>query len=65
MMAKREITFIVENNPDGGCSARALSEPIFTQADDLSQIQNCVRDAVRCHFDKDREPQIIHFDYRP
>jgi len=45
-----EIVFLVEEDPEGGYVARALGEAIFTQAKSLSEIENQVRDAVRCHF---------------
>ena len=45
-----EIVFLVEDDPDGGYTARALGESIFTQADDLKKLREMVRDAVRCHF---------------
>lgn len=45
-----EILFLVEEDPDGGYTARALGEAIFTQADDMAQLRDMIRDAVRCHF---------------
>jgi dephospho-CoA kinase len=55
-----EIIFLVEDDPEGGYTARALGESIFTQADDLSTLKEMVRDAVRCHFvDGDKLPEII------
>ncbi|MEH2438793.1 2-oxoisovalerate dehydrogenase E1 subunit beta [Nostoc sp.] len=45
-----EIVFIVEDNPDGGYTAVALTESIFTQADDIETLQEMVCDAVHCHF---------------
>src|SRR5687768_9009534 len=46
-----EIVFLVEQAPEGGFTARAVSESIFTEADDLSQLHERAREAVRCHFD--------------
>lgn len=40
-----EIVFLVEDDFDGGYSARALGESIFTQADDMDTLS---RDAPRC-----------------
>ena len=45
-----ELIFIVEEAPEGGYIARALGESIFTEADDLVQLYEMIRDAVRCHF---------------
>lgn len=52
-----EVVFVVQDDPDGGLTARALGHAIFTQADDLAQLREMVRDAVRCHFDED-EPRV-------
>jgi dephospho-CoA kinase len=55
-----EIVFLVGDDPDGGYTARALGEPIFTQADDLKTLREMVRDAVHCHFLEDQNrPKII------
>ncbi|MHC4136871.1 MAG: 2-oxoisovalerate dehydrogenase [Planctomycetota bacterium] len=55
-----EIVFLVEEDPDGGLTARALGESIFTQAEDMDALKEAVRDAVRCHFgDKENRPRII------
>jgi hypothetical protein len=45
-----EIVFLVEEDPDGGLTARAIGQSIFTQADDFDSLKESVRDAVRCHF---------------
>ncbi len=49
-----EIIFLVETSPEGGFIARAVSESIFTEADDLEQLNEEVRDAMRCHYDEER-----------
>lgn len=55
-----EIVFIVEEAPDGGLTARAVGESIFTEADDFDQLKVMVRDAVRCHFpDEQQRPKLI------
>lgn len=54
-----EIIFIVEEAPDGGYTARALSESIYTEADSLDALRDAVRDAVRCHFDEEARPRVI------
>jgi len=53
-----EIIFIVEEAPEGGYTARAVGESIFTQAEDPGLLQERVRDAVRCHFD-DMAPKPV------
>ena len=47
-----EIVFLVEDTPEGGYTARALAESIFTEADDLESLREMVKDAVNCHYDE-------------
>jgi hypothetical protein len=59
-----ELIFIVEEAPEGGYTARALGESIFTEADDLPQLQHQVRDAVLCHFDEEEaRPKLIRLHF--
>lgn len=59
-----ELIFVVEEAPEGGYTARALGESIFTEADDLAQLQNQVRDAVLCHFDEEEaRPKLIRLHF--
>jgi hypothetical protein len=46
-----DLIFLVEEAPEGGYTARAIGESIFTQADDFAALEENVRDAVRCHFE--------------
>jgi predicted RNase H-like HicB family nuclease len=56
----KELIFLVEREPDGEYTARALGESIFTQADSMESLREMVRDAVLCHFDDENErPRII------
>lgn len=54
-----EFVFVVEEAPEGGYTARAVGESIFTEADDVPQLYANVRDAVRCHFDEGQGPKVI------
>jgi hypothetical protein len=54
-----EIHFIVQESPEGGYTARAVGQDIFTEADDLAALHAQVRDAVHCHFDAGKGPQLI------
>ena len=59
-----ELIFVVEEAPEGGYTARALGESIFTEADDLPELQNQVRDAVLCHFeDEAARPKMIRLHF--
>jgi len=55
-----EIVFLVEEAPEGGYTARAVGESVFTEADDLDSLRENVLDAVRCHFPEDEErPRLV------
>ena len=57
----KEITFVAEPAPEGGFTARAQGEAIFTEADTLEELPDMIRDAVRCHFDETCEKPNISF----
>jgi len=59
-MTVKEIIFVVEETDDGGYTASALGHSIFTEAEDWEGIKEMIRDAVKCHFDEEDRPQIIH-----
>ena len=50
---------LVEEAPEGGYTARAVGESLFTEADDLESLREMVRDAVACHFADDERPQLV------
>ncbi len=58
-----ELIFLVEDAPEGGYTARALGASIFTEADDLPNLRDQVRNAVRCHFDNGQGPRIIRLHF--
>jgi len=58
-----ELIFMIENAPEGGYTARALGESIFTEADDLENLRREVRDAVRCHFEEGQGPKVIRLHF--
>jgi hypothetical protein len=58
-----EIVFLVEEAPEGGLTARALGESIYTQAETLEELRHEVRDAVRCHFEPGQGPAVIRLHY--
>jgi predicted RNase H-like HicB family nuclease len=58
------VVFEAERDPDGGFTAQALGEDIFTQADSIEELKAAVEDAVACHF-ADRElPDMIRLYIR-
>lgn len=54
-----EIIFNVEETIDGGYTARAVGESIFTEGDDLDGLRANIRDAVNCHFEPDKKPEFL------
>ena len=62
-MKVKEIIFIVEESPDGGYTAKALGESIFTEGDTIEDIKEAIKDAVKCHFEKEDLPKIIRIHF--
>jgi predicted RNase H-like HicB family nuclease len=54
-----ELISLVEEDADGGFTARALGQSIYTQGDTLDEVRDNVRDAVRCHFEVGEAPKVI------
>ncbi|MGG6264818.1 helix-turn-helix domain-containing protein [Leptolyngbya sp. AN03gr2] len=56
-----EIVFLIENAPEGDYTSRALRVSIFTEADNIDQLREKIRDAVRCHFPQNAkiQPSLI------
>ncbi len=51
--------FLVEEAPEGGYTARALGQSIFTEADTLDDLRACIREAVLCHFREGEAPDTV------
>lgn len=58
-----EIIFVIEEAVEGGFTARALGESIFTEAETLDTLRQRVRDAVSCHFDEGKAPRVIRLHF--
>ena len=56
----KEVIFLVEETPDGGYVAQALGHSIFTEAGTWEELKGAVQDAVRCHFEEDERPTLVH-----
>jgi predicted RNase H-like HicB family nuclease len=64
----KEITFNVERDEDSTWLVATWDDPsgqggITTQGQDLRELQEMVRDAVRCHFGDGKIPQNIRFHF--
>jgi predicted RNase H-like HicB family nuclease len=59
-----ELVFLVEEDVDGGFTARVLGQSIFTQGENREELVRNIRDAVRCHFDSPEElPKVLRLHY--
>lgn len=54
-----EIIFTLEEDIEGGYTARALGYSIFTQGETIEELKANIKDALSCSFDSDKMPQII------
>jgi hypothetical protein len=59
----KEMVFLIEESPEGGFEARALGMSIFTEGETLDEIRENVREAVRCHFEENEQPQVVRLHY--
>jgi len=63
-MPEEEIILVVEEDPDGGVTARALGHSIFTEAVTIDELKQSVLDALRCHYDSEEEiPRVIRLHH--
>jgi predicted RNase H-like HicB family nuclease len=53
-----EIIFLVEDALEGGFTAKALGEPIFTEAETIEELKENIKEAINCHFDNNK-PSVI------
>jgi hypothetical protein len=58
-----EIIFLIEEDTEGGFTARALGHSIFTEADSMEELRNQIRDAVKCHFEEGQSPKVIRLHF--
>ncbi len=54
-----EITFIVEDAEEGGYIAKAINASIYTEADNLTELHQQVRESVQCHFEEEKNKNIV------
>ncbi len=62
-MPMNELIMLVEEAPEGGYTARALGESVWTEADDLEELRRNVREAVECHFEDGQAPKMIRLHF--
>lgn len=55
-----EMIFMVERDIEGGYTAQALGHGIFTEGADMQELKANIKEALRCHFDNEKDiPQVI------
>jgi predicted RNase H-like HicB family nuclease len=54
-----EIIFLIEEDLEGGYTARAMGESIFTEGETIEEIKKNIKEAVECHFDEGKKPKLI------
>jgi predicted RNase H-like HicB family nuclease len=54
-----EVFFLIEEALEGGYTAKAIGESIFTEGETMDELKANIREAVHCHFDDDKLPKII------
>ena len=60
----KEIIFLIEDDPDGGYNAEGLGNSIFTQGKTTEELKGNILDALRCHFDNEKDiPKIIRLHF--
>jgi predicted RNase H-like HicB family nuclease len=60
MKKVKEVIFIVSESEEGGYEAKALDFPIFTQGETIEELKEMIKDAVKCHFEENKVPEIIN-----
>lgn len=58
-----EIFFLVEEALEGGYTARAIGESIFTEAGSLDELKANIREAVQVHFEESNTPKVIRLHF--
>lgn len=58
-----ELIFIVTEAPEGGFTAQAVGQSVFTEADTMDELKAMVSDAVKCHFETDELPKMIRLHF--
>ena len=54
-MRVKEIIFLVEEDPEGGYNAKAMGHSIFTEGETIEELKENIKDALKCHFEKEED----------
>ncbi|MEO8086275.1 MAG: 2-oxoisovalerate dehydrogenase [Bacteroidota bacterium] len=58
-----ELIFLIEDAAEGGFTAKALGESIFTRAESLAELKKMAKEAVLCHFEESKIPKNVRLHY--
>jgi hypothetical protein len=58
-----EVFVLIEDAAEGGFTAAALGQSIFSEADTMEELRRNVREAVDCHFEPGTGPKLIRLHY--
>lgn len=58
-----ELIFLIEEAPEGGFTAKALGESIFTEAETMDELKKMIKEAISCHFEKGLIPKVIRLHF--
>lgn len=60
----KEIIFLINEAEEGGYTARALGESIFTEGETMQELKKNIQEAIDCHFDEPSEkPKLAHLHF--
>lgn len=60
----KEIIFIIEEDPEGGYNAQGFGYSIFTEGETTEELEKNIKEALRCHFDKEEDiPKIVRLHF--
>ena len=59
-----ELIFLIEDDPDGGYTAQAIGQNIFTQADTIDELKPMIQDAIDCHLNnRSQWPALVRLHF--
>lgn len=54
--AKPTLLFVVQEDPDGGYTAKAPGYGIYTQGETMDELLANIKEAIQCHFEEGQAP---------
>ncbi len=58
-----EIIFYVEEDIEGGYTAKAINYSIFTEGESIEELKSNILDAIDCHFEGLIKPKMIRLHF--